>query len=60
MNKDFEFKQLLRAYRKGIISEETFEKEVGTIEGGASANGAGLRAFGRTFGCERDAVPVLS
>jgi len=56
MNKDFEFKQLLRAYRKGIISEETFEQEVGTIESGAGANGAGLRAFGRTFGCERDAV----
>jgi hypothetical protein len=56
MNKDFEFKQLLRAYRKGIISEETFEREVGTIENTVGTNGAGVKAFGRTFGCERDAV----
>ena len=41
MNKDFEFKQLIRAYRKGIISEETLEQEIATIENGVSANGPG-------------------
>jgi len=60
VNKDFQFKQLLRAYRKGIIDEATFEQEIATIESGASANGAGLgggfTAFGKTYGCERDAV----
>src|SRR5271155_2364554 len=39
MNRDFEFKQILRAYRSGIISEATFEQEVGELERGATANG---------------------
>ena len=56
MNKNFEFKQLLRAYRSGLIDEATFEQEVATIENGATANGASFRAFGKNFGCERDAV----
>jgi hypothetical protein len=56
MNKDFEFRQLLRAYRQGIISESTFDEEVGTLENGVSGNGPRFSAFGKTFGCERDAV----
>jgi len=28
MNRNFEFKQLLRAYRNGIIDEAAFEAEV--------------------------------
>ena len=56
MNKNFEFKQLLRAYRSGLIDEPTFEQEVATIENGMAANGAGFRAFGKSFGCERDAI----
>ena len=56
MEKNFEFKQLLRAYRKGIIDEATFEQEVATLENGAGANGGGFIALGRSFGCERDAV----
>jgi hypothetical protein len=59
MNRDFEFKQLLRAYRAGIITEETFECEMGALEGGAPAmsNGThGVRVMGRSYGSERDAV----
>jgi hypothetical protein len=59
MNRDFEFKQLLRAYRSGIISEETFEKEMTELENGAgsSANGhSGFRAFGKTYKSEREAI----
>ena len=33
MNRDFEFKQLLRAYRGGIISESVFEAEMAKLEG---------------------------
>ena len=33
MNRDFEFKQLLRAYRSGIINEATFEKELADMSG---------------------------
>ena len=58
MNKDFEFKQLLRAYRKGIISEGAFEAEMKHLENGAgSSNGAGaFKAFGRSYDSERAAV----
>jgi hypothetical protein len=64
MNREFEFKQLLRAYRGGIISEAAFEQEMARLEaGGASeaneangVNGGGFRAFGRTYKSERAAV----
>lgn len=58
MNRDFEFQQLLRAYRAGIVSEATFEQEMKQLEnGGGSSNGAGtFRAFGRTYKSEREAV----
>ncbi|HKV53878.1 MAG TPA: hypothetical protein VJN94_04475 [Candidatus Binataceae bacterium] len=59
MNRDFEFKQLLRAYRAGIITEQTFEQEMASLEGGAngSANGSGgFRAFGKTYANEREAI----
>jgi hypothetical protein len=59
MNRDFEFKQLLRAYRSGIISEQMFESEMAELEKGAMAksNGAeGFRAFGKTYKSERDAI----
>ena len=36
-NKDFEVQQLLRAYRKGVISEELFAKQMDEIAG--SGNG---------------------
>jgi len=46
MNRDFEFRQLLRAYRNGIISEATFEQEVSVLERGVRANGAGTKGSG--------------
>ncbi|MGD0291003.1 MAG: hypothetical protein ABSC63_15270 [Candidatus Binataceae bacterium] len=61
MNRDFEFKQLLRAYRAGIITEQTFECEMGAMEHG-NGNGAGARAFqamGKTFSSERLAVEAM-
>ncbi len=61
MNRDFEFKQLLRAYRAGIISEKTFETEMAALEHGQGANGSngtagGFRAFGKNYASEREAV----
>ncbi|HJU28140.1 MAG TPA: hypothetical protein VJ718_03160, partial [Candidatus Binataceae bacterium] len=59
MNRDFEFKQLLRAYRAGIITEQTFEREMADLETGAkgASNGSGgFRAFGKSYASERDAI----
>ena len=62
MSRDFEFKQLLRAYRSGIISQATFESEMNCLESTAptahNGNGSsgGFKAFGRTYKSERDAV----
>jgi hypothetical protein len=60
MSRDFEFKQLLRAYRNGIISEAEFDREMAKLEQGAatpSANGGGeFQAFGRTYRSERAAI----
>ncbi|HJU11847.1 MAG TPA: hypothetical protein VJ728_13270 [Candidatus Binataceae bacterium] len=62
MNRDFEFRQLLRAYRSGLITEETFEQEMANLETGATgmSNGAngtgGFRAFGKNYANEREAI----
>ena len=58
MKKDFEFRQLLRAYRSGIISDQTFESEMKNLEMGATngTTGPGFRAFGTTYASEREAV----
>ena len=58
MNREFEFKQLMRAYRAGIISESAFEQEMKSLENGSSnGNGhGGFKAFGRTYASEREAV----
>src|SRR5258708_7603489 len=60
MSYDFEFKQLLRAYRNGVISQATFESELAWLEAGAPTTngngGAGFKAFGRTYKSERAAV----
>jgi hypothetical protein len=62
MSRDFEFKALLRAYRSGIISQETFECEIATLEQHigngtmTNGNGAGFKAFGRTYKNECDAI----
>src|ERR1700730_1352232 len=61
MNRDFEFKELLRAYRAGIITEKTFETEMAALEHGVGANSSngtagGFRAFGKNYASEREAV----
>ena len=60
MSRDFEFKQLLRAYRSGIISQSTFEGEMAWLEAGTpttNGNGSGgFKAFGRIYKNERAAV----
>jgi hypothetical protein len=57
MGKDFEFRQLLRAYRAGLINEETFEAEMASLD---NHNGheapSGFEAFGKTYRTERDAI----
>ena len=58
MSRDFEFRQLLRALRAGIINERTFETEMAALEHGSAANGtaSGFRAFGKNYKSERDAI----
>jgi hypothetical protein len=59
MNRDFEFKQIMRAYRAGIINEATFESEMAALETSTvnGANGAsGFRAMGKTYASEREAI----
>jgi catechol 2,3-dioxygenase-like lactoylglutathione lyase family enzyme len=42
--KEFEVQQLLKAYRKGIISEELFGKEMAALSGAAEGNGASTKS----------------
>ena len=58
MNRDFEIKQLLRAYHNGLISEAAFNEEMNRIEHeavGADQN-PGFDAFGQHYRSERDAL----
>ncbi|MGO9062801.1 MAG: hypothetical protein ACLQU2_36385 [Candidatus Binataceae bacterium] len=56
MSREFEFTQLMRAYRKGVIGEATFEQEMARLEGAGTVDGGGFTAMGKTYGCERDAI----
>lgn len=59
MNRDFEFTQLLRAYRAGIINESTFEREMKQLENSAPSSNGGsgsFKAFGKSYDSERAAV----
>ena len=58
MSRDFEFTQILRAYRKGIINEATFDREMAKLEGEAdgTSNGKTFRAMGKSYPSERAAV----
>jgi hypothetical protein len=55
--RDFAFRQLLRAYRAGLISDDTFKLEQGSLESAASDVGRlAFKAFGKTYASEREAV----
>jgi len=63
MARDFEFTQLLRAYRRGVISDAAFEQEVAAMGNGAqttingsTARANGFKAFGKTYASEREAI----
>jgi hypothetical protein len=59
MSRDFEFRQILRAYRNGIIDEATFDKEMARLEAdshGVSTNGGSFRAMGKSYPSERAAI----
>jgi hypothetical protein len=63
MANDFAFTQLLRAYRRGVISEAVFEQEVAAMGNGSqatingsTANANGFKAFGKTYANEREAI----
>ena len=61
MSRDFEFKQLLRAYRSGLITEQTFEQELGQLERGAGNGdgGRGFTALGQSYSNEREAIIAM-
>lgn len=60
MNRDFEIRQLLRAYRSGIMSEAAFEEEMGRLEREVAEPGQpaspSFEALGRSYRSEREAV----
>jgi hypothetical protein len=63
MASDFEFTQLLRAYRRGVISEAAFEQEVANMRNaseattnGSTSNASGFKAFGKTYANEHEAI----
>jgi quercetin dioxygenase-like cupin family protein len=41
--KDFEVQQLLKAYRKGLISDEMLEKQMSELIDGTAGNGLGVK-----------------
>jgi quercetin dioxygenase-like cupin family protein len=44
-NTDFEFQQILKAYRKGMISAELFERQMGELEGAAQNGSRAANVF---------------
>jgi hypothetical protein len=59
VNRDFEIRQLLRAYRSGLLSEAAFEEEMARLEQGTDEQGQpqpAFEAFGRAYRSEREAV----
>ena len=53
---DFEAKQLLKAYRKGLISDELFEQQMSEVKNG---NGQGYVHNGKTHATEREMIMHL-
>ena len=58
MNRDFEIKQLLRAYRSGMMSEAAFDEEMTRLEHETAGTdqGSGFEAFGQHYRSEREAL----
>jgi hypothetical protein len=60
MNRDFEIRQLLRAYHSGLMSEAAFEEEMSRLEREVAEPGQpvspGFEALGRVYPSEREAV----
>jgi hypothetical protein len=60
MNRDFEIRQLLRAFRSGMLSEAAFEEEMTRLEheagGQGQAENTGFEIGGRLYRSEREAV----
>ena len=52
---DFEARQLLKAYRKGVISDELFEEQMGELGNGAS----GYVFNGKSYDTEREMLIAL-
>lgn len=52
---DFEIRQLLKAYRKGLISDDLFEAQVQELRNGAGK----YRALGKSHASERDMILAL-
>ncbi len=60
MNRDFQIKQLLRAYRSGLLSDAAFEEEMAHLEQkpgeAGQAETPGFQALGGVYRSEREAV----
>ena len=56
---DFEVRQLLKAYRKGLISDELFEAQIAELAGGARNGRAQYTYNGKPVGSEREMIMQL-
>jgi hypothetical protein len=58
MNRDFEIKRLLRAYRSGLMSEAAFDEDMARLEHEAGGTGQdnGSEALGQRYRSEREAL----
>jgi quercetin dioxygenase-like cupin family protein len=55
--KDFEVQQLLKAYRKGLISDELFEKQMMELGDGGAGGGLGVEnVFAHRGGADKPAA----
>ena len=53
---DFEMKQLLKAYRKGLISDDLFEQQMSEVKNGS---GQGYTYNGKMHATEREMIMHL-
>ena len=52
---DFETKQLLKAYRKGLITDELFEAQMRELQNGTGK----YQAVGKSFDSEKEMIVAL-